>query len=285
MKYTSIKSVLYSLSTLIDEEHWNENYFLEWAVRGARKLNLVHSYMDKVCELEISEHSTTLPADCHRITMIAVYNNTSAFKSNTALLNDLLNLLPTNSAYKYMTVTSLPERLVGITNSYSYVPMYKSTSPFVKSNNCTQVLPDANCRYEYVENPDGTLYTSIVSGHAVLAYKSYANHAGECLIPDHEDVKEAIESYVLARYFESRTLSMGDNTKYYMDMRSYYNEKFGRLAMKCKSLNLPDIGDLENIGNQTTRLKPQSHQFDKLFSSLGYKESMSSGGLSGYATY
>ena len=278
MKYTSIKSVLHGLSTLVDEENWNENYFLEWAVRGARKLNLIHTYMDKVCEVTVSQHSGTLPADCQYITMAVVYNSISSQENNEAIVANMLNLIDTNAAYPWMTETTLTERVLGYMNSSQFVPLKRSTSPFMPSNNCTEVLPDCGCTYEYIENPDGTIYTSFVSGIVVLAYKGFAANAEECLIPDNEDVKEAIEAFVLSKYFEGRSMS-GDRVM--LDLKREYQEKFSRLATKAKSLNLPDIESMEAIGNMRNRLKPQSHQYDKLFSTLGNKESIN---FSGHGT-
>lgn len=271
MKYTSIKSVLYGLSTLIGEENWNENYFMEWAVKGARKLNLVHTYSDKVCTMDVTEHSCTLPSDCHNIIMMAVYNAPTEEISNDRLLSDLLNYLPTNAAYKHMEGTSVQDRIIGVLSTSQFVPLKRSTSPFLLANTCTEVLASNTCSYEYIDNVDGTLYTSFKSGTVVLAYKSYASQNGECLIPDNEDVKEAIESYVLMRHFEGKSLS-GDRT--FLELRRMYTEKFQVLYMKCKSLNLPTLDQLENMSNMQNRLKPQSHQYDKFFTTLGNKESL-----------
>lgn len=272
MKYTSIKSVLFSLSTLIDEKDWNETYFLEWAVKGSRKLNLIKSFVDKVCVLDIVNNGAQLPADCQEVTMIVVQNNptTVTSDSNRDLVNDILNLIPTNPMYKYLENTTIADRLVGLTSTYAFVPMRRSTSPFLQANNKTGVFADENIGgYEYTYNPDGSLYTSIESGTAVVAYKGYPTCDDEFLIPDHEDVKDAIESFVLLRFYESKAIS-GDQMA--ERQRAYYQDKFYRMSMKAKSLNMPTLDDLENISNMQGHLKKQQHQYDKLFSSLGYKE-------------
>lgn len=271
MKYTPISSVLYSLSTLIDEKDWNDSYFLEWAIQGSRKLNLIKSFVDKVCILDIVEHVAKLPADCQEITMIVVRNVPTTVETNRDLVADILNFLPTNSSYKYLENSSIPDRLVGLTSTYQFVPMRKSTSPFLQANHVTNIMDeDHMCGYEYTYNPDGTLYSSIQTGQAILAYKGYPTSEGEWLVPDHQDAKEAIEAFVLYRFFESKAIIDPQAVQ----QRQYYQDKFYRLSMKVKSLNLPTLDELENIANMTTRLKKQQHQYDKLFTSLGYKEAV-----------
>lgn len=271
MKYIPINSVLYSLSTLVDEKDWNDSYFLEWAIKASRKLNLIKSFVNKVCILDIVEHVAQLPIDCHEITMIAVNTNTLTSDENQQLINNILNLVPSNSSYKYLTDTSLVDRIKDLSFINRFVPMKKSTSPFLQASNVTSVLDDSTmCSYEYDFNPDGTLYCSIKNGKAILAYKGYPTTNEEWLIPDNEDVKEAIESFVLYRFFESKAITDPQSER----QRDYYQNKFYRMSMKAKSLNLPTIDELENISNMNNRLKRPQHQYDKLFSSMGNKENI-----------
>ena len=271
MKYISIKSVLYGLSTLVDESMWNENYFLEWAIKGARKLNLVSNYTVKSCHLDIVEHLSTLPADCVSLTMVLIKTpGTSPTEEERADLADLLNLTDVNAAFKWMNGDGLVDKVVSGNTFLNrpYVPMKQTTNPFIKTMNCM----DANCVdcvFEYTINPNGTLYSSVREGEVIISYLGYATDNGDCLIEDNEDIKEAIEAYVLHRYFEQKAIS-GDQVA--MNQRDYYRNRFQVLSGKAKNSNLPTVGQLENIANYQNRLKPQSHQFDNLFANFGYKE-------------
>lgn len=69
-KYTSIKSVVYDLSQLIDERYWNEIRVLEWATKAYRSMGISSKYVTKLCKVVVEDHKGTLPKDFARQTIV-----------------------------------------------------------------------------------------------------------------------------------------------------------------------------------------------------------------------
>lgn len=76
-KLISIQSVLFDLSTLMDEKQWNSAHFLEWATKGAKSLKIENKYVEKVELLTIEDHMTTAPVDLAYIVAAGIKDNCS----------------------------------------------------------------------------------------------------------------------------------------------------------------------------------------------------------------
>lgn len=272
MKYISIKSVLHDLSSLIPEDMWNDNYLYEWAIKGVRKLNLSPMLVDKVCLATLAEHKATLPEDMHSISQIGFRLNTTSNEDITEYLQEIMGLTEDDPSTSHMAnplglVEQVSQYLSGSTN---WLPMYESSSPMAKGITITDDLYyNPEYRYEYVVNPDNTITSTLKEGVLLIGYKAHPCDKGEYLIPDDEDVKDAITHFCLYRFYAARAIVHEEGAR---QERDYYLQRFDTLAKKAKSVNLPTLSQLESMSNQVNRLKRNTSHFDHFFSNLGYKE-------------
>lgn len=71
VKYTSIQTVLYDLSTVLPEEEVNENYVLDWAYKAVGKTGAHKILEENVVFVQVDEHTATLPNDVCYLQQIA----------------------------------------------------------------------------------------------------------------------------------------------------------------------------------------------------------------------
>jgi len=88
--YTSIKSVLYDLSTLLPEEYWNETVLTEWAIKALRKIN-VHQKLEETSSfIYVENHKARLPKELKYLTQIAYKESFTEEELNR--LQDIMGL-------------------------------------------------------------------------------------------------------------------------------------------------------------------------------------------------
>ena len=122
-----------------------------------------------------------------------------------------------------------------------------------------------------------TLTTDIRKGILAVSYKCFPkDDKEEYLMPDDEDLKEALLYYCLYRIALSK-LSGGtidkDMLRFYQSERNQNLKMFETLKTKyVGKSNTPDTGKIENIKRMTNRLVPRSNAFRSFFSKLNNEE-------------
>lgn len=126
------------------------------------------------------------------------------------------------------------------------------------------------CPQEYTIS-NGILTSSLRTGTLLVSYFGYpVDESGDHLIPDDETLKEAIFHYVLYRYWLQKDLMKETGA----DKRMMFHlQMWSTLSRKAQSLNLPNLGQMENIRANRSRLIPNSSAFDTFFGSLGANQS------------
>lgn len=268
-QYIPIDSVLYNISLDIDPPYYNEHKFKEWAIRGYRKLNAKDKYTEKVTLVQVSEHKAQLPSDVKYINQIA-YKETLNSTEDQAIL-DLLGIGDTEA--QFINTENWLNRLNRVT---SWKPLKKSTNSFIYtvtlSNN---IFPNLDytecCDHEYTVDQGLCLTTTLRNGYIWVSYLAYATD-DKCriLIPDDEDLKDAIAHYCMYRFWNSKVIS-GD--KLAINERDWNLSQYQTLLAKASGkLNSPDIDTLENIRKITTRIVPRSEHYNGFFSKLNQTE-------------
>jgi len=190
-KYISIKSVLYGISLLIDERYWNENKVLEWINKAYRKLNLPASFVTKNVELTVTTHKATLPSDFKYLIQVMDTTTVTSAEADT-FLSETTDL-PEDSTWTLASTNSM----------YGYKPMRLTSNPYHASI-CldTTISYCTDCVHEFSVSPSLVLTTTLDEGTILVSYLAYAtDDNGYILIPDNEDVKEALQHYVFYLYW------------------------------------------------------------------------------------
>lgn len=223
--YISIKSVLFDLSTLLEDRYYNQAKMLEWAVKGYQSLKLEDKFIKKVFHSKVDNHKVQLPIDLKFILMVALKDK---------------------------------DRVRALVPASTQLTMEKCLLP----NTCH------NCKTDYTVDHNLVLTLSSNEGDVYVEYLAYPTEDGEFLIPDHEDVKEAIVNYILWKYWLSKSLmkEQGADNK-----TEYFRNLYVMYSNKALSLSMPDVGQMENIKRQFNSLVPKD-DFSNLFVTLNNQE-------------
>lgn len=260
--YISIKSVLYDLSLTISDRYWNETYAMEWANKAARLLRSESTLISKVAYLPVQTHKSELPSDLKYL--VQVVYRTNMCGHSVCNLAEILQL-PEGS--------ELIDK-IDIETAFPWQPMRLTTNPF-HSLICgnKHLMMCSTCAHEFSVAPDLTLTTTLLSGNLMVSYLGYPTDEEGCLlIPDNEEVKEAILHYVLYRYWMSKYTMKEDGAEGRM---AHHLRMWNTLSTKASgNLNLPDVNQLENLKNQFNTLVPRENRFQQLFSTLSARENV-----------
>ena len=122
------------------------------------------------------------------------------------------------------------------------------------------------CPHEYSVSSNGILTSSLRTGTLLVSYFGYPiDSNGDHLIPDDENLKEALFHYVLYRYWLQKDMMKETGADKRMQFQLHM---WSALSNKALSLNLPNLGQMENIRANRSRLVPNAHAFDSFFGTL-----------------
>lgn len=283
ISYTSIKSVLYDLSTVVPEAYWNETNMLEWAYKALHKLNMHTKYHQAVAILQVESHKAQLPKDLKYLTQVVYKENFT--QSDVEYFQELMGITDDswNATSLHMdNTTGLPTKAVNALLGYArtyWKPLRLSTNPFVKTiHSDVSLFTDGTwdylcpeCAHEYTVDPDLCLTTTLRDGWLLVSYLRLPTCVdGSIMIPDDEDVKEAIFHYVLYRHFLSRSFLREEGAD---AQRDWNLLRFETLKTKASGkAHQPSIDQLENMKSQTEHLVPRGNRYEGMFSKLNQRE-------------
>ena len=250
--YTSVKSVLYDLSLTIDERYWNEIKMTEWLVHGLRQMNFEAQLTNKVAQLEVETHKATLPTDLKYIIQVVEYTrNNSTTWENIVEAQDLPensdlfdNYRPSYNAWRPMRMTS---------NPYHYTLCLDGSIP---------ACPE--CGNEYSISPNMVMTTTLRTGNITVAYMGYVTaEDGTIMIPNDEQLKEALLHYVLYRYWMSKYQMKEEGSEQRM---RFHLGQWQVLNVKATgNLNSPDVSQMESIMERWNSLVPRDNAFKQMY--------------------
>lgn len=267
-KYVSIKSVLYDLSLTLDSTMWNQKTMTEWILKGLRKTASDSILKDTIYYAIVENHKVKLPTDLKYINQIVYYAGSNTTKESLVdILKEQLRreVLPTNLILTLQANTK-------------WSPLKLNNSPFANMLFCDPISECLNCEHEYTVDESMILTTDIKKGIIVISYKAYPkDDSDEYLMPDDEDLKEALMYYCMYRYYLSKLSGVAMNDKsllnFYIQERQMCLKMFETLKAKyVGNSNQPTIDQIENIRKMRDRLVPRTDGYNKLFTNLNNDE-------------
>lgn len=265
--YISIDSILFDLSNSLDEKYWEENKMREWATKGFLKMHNAKKYINKVVCLPIVEHKSKLPSDTKIINQIL-------YKEDITTTEELLT--------EVQSLTGIPDPDTNaLSNSTTPTKIIESAYPYFKNQWKTMKTSNANfvgkenedyptgllCA-EYGVDVNKCLTTNLRSGYMLISYKGLpTDDSGTYLIPNQEDLKDALYHFCLYRLWDSRANIKEEGAG---PLRDHNLRMYQTLKAKASAfLNQPDEGEMENIKNERNRLSPSSYKRSQGWSTLG----------------
>jgi hypothetical protein len=263
-KYVSIKSVLLNFSLDIDDRSYNENTALNWAMAGYKKLRLEESLVPEVEVLEVKDHKAALPSNFKYLIQVVRWLGET---SSSSLCNNLeAQDLPPTSSFKLFEAKR---------SQINWRVMRTTSNPFHQSVCLAQPLTYCtDCEPEFFIDETLTITTTFKDGVIMVAYLAYPkDEEGYLLIPDDEDLKDALNYYIQYRYWNKKNMMMGGDRNAER-LRDHALQMWQTLSMKSKNLNLPDINQIENLKNMFNGLVPRSNRFQQMFMTLANRENV-----------
>lgn len=274
IKYTTIENVLYDLTTAVDEMSWDDNAMRYWAIKAAKKMAPEAMYPTYVKQTTLSSHKSIMPSDFVYLNGIMLKTYDQASDSLLSRQVGYRNSTDSIDGLDYQGNDLLPYAAwIAAQKSNAWIPLKATSSIYMDSILCTDdyyLCPE--CQYEFNVSSTGVITSTAKEGDLLISYKGFPRDTdGKLLIPDDEDFKEAVFSFVLYRYFLKK-VNGGKNE--FRQQRDYYKREFHRASMKAKNLNSPDLPMMEKIKNEASRLVRPSYKYDHGFANLGYKENI-----------
>jgi len=265
-KYVSIKSVLLNFTLDVDDRTFNENTALNWATSGYKKLRLEESLVPEVVQLQVVDHKAQLPSNFKYLVQVLEWTG-----SNQLCVEDQRAIEVTDhpGGDDFFTLYDTQK------NYINWRVLRTTSNPFHKSVCLAESLTYCtDCKPEFFLDETLSITTTFREGIIMVAYMAYPkDEEGYLLIPDDEDLKDALNYYLQYRYWNKKVLMLGGDQAAERQ-RAFSLSMWQTMSMKAKNLNMPDINQIENIKNMFNRLVPRTNKFQQMFMTLGNRENL-----------
>lgn len=266
--YLPLSAALATIYPFVDMDTIQQDEIEEWASIYMGKLQVRQTYQESVVVLRVQNHKACLPRGTKYIEQMFYKEDPSA---DDVTLIKLQHQSPDSDTIqtKFLDFASV--------NSYyanNWSPIRASASIFNQAVHCQNSINlYLKCEAEYSVSKNFIVTTSFEDGYLAVGYLSYPiNSEGEFLIPDDEEVLEAIKYGVLSQIWEKRTNFGVENA---LQMWDRYLELYQIKAAKVVGkLLLPGIDELQNLQDQTTRIGQHRMQYQSAFGNLNTAENI-----------
>lgn len=256
-KWISIESVVPLILDVMDENIVDEGMILEYSYRAMKMLQIHSTLIPRVKFLEITNYKVCLPKDLEKIEMVILREGADT----ETCIKDLSEFV-TSKGYKPGLYSSkiISEYL----NRRNWKPMLPATNKFSQSYFCNiEYDLSTTCSEDYRILPGGILQSSLKEGIIAISYLSNPMHEGDFLIPDNEELQDAIKAYVLKTIWEARTLSKEEGA---YNMFQHYSLDWALKKANVKGkFKMPTLEEMSQIEYERTKFLPRNQQIREFF--------------------
>ena len=260
-KWIDLKSVIPLVMDVIDDNIVDESLILELSYQAMKMLQVNDVFVPKVKFLEVKNYKACLPKDLEKLEMV-LHKQLVDYKACTKDVEDYY------IDYNNKPALLNPENMVSHLLTSNWKVMLRPTNKFSSTYFCGKEYNfNYTCTQEYNVVPGDIIVTSFKEGIIAIAYKSNAVLDGEFLIPDDEEYKAAIKSYVLKTIWESRynIKEEGADNRF-----QFYSLDWALKKANVKGkYKMPSLEEMEQIKWERLRLVPNVEQINTFYQKLG----------------
>jgi len=247
-----------------------EGQIIEWAAKATRNIAVTQTLDFQVAFLAVSNHKAKLPCGFKVVDFVAYKETLEPVDIEQIRLYTSTEEDSTIS-HKYMDFTQS-----AYFQRWQMLRMAE-TNAFMMSIHCKNPINlYTKCEHEYQVDKYGFIHTSFKDGFLALSYWSYPQKDGDFLIPNDEDVKEAIKDFCFLRIWEKKLNLHEENAKY---MYNLYRKNYVISSKRAEGkFNMPNGKDgYENLKQQLLRIGSLTNQYYSAFGNLNSGETISFG--------
>lgn len=271
----------------------------EWIAEGLEKIGSVRSYEHKVTVLPIVDHQVSLPCDLHQLDQVAY-----SFKCDGRWLSMRKATSAFGVTHDIKCKCGKPNMLIPDTamfpivkNMYNLVKDEDALAILNKEDNLRETLSvllnqwtdDSvnghhfghkgrghldgtmySCDLQYTTKP-GYIMTNAPKGFVKISYYAIPTDDDSMpLIPNNENVKEALTWYIILKLLYPKKLRGVIKENDYTEMKNNWHY-YKRLAYG-DSLMPSNADEMESIKNTWLKLYPEQNDHDLFFSTTGEEQ-------------
>ncbi|MBV1928397.1 MAG: hypothetical protein KUG81_02680 [Gammaproteobacteria bacterium] len=263
--FISLKKILWRVFNHPTTEELNFEDAAEYAIEAIKLIGAPLSFVDKVTvpPLEIVNYKAALPPCILNIRGVKLLGETRSLDVALRRATDIYHAaIPCNDSGFDAD---------GLATDLPTTPYDDSNQGVNADLTATGERDNRDQYHEFTYTAQGgVIQTSFKTGSVEVSYKSIAtDEEGYPLIPDTQEVKLALEYYILFRFFEPIWLlgKMSDKAFQYIDQK-----KCWYLASANTAMQLAGGDHLESVMNSINRLIINDQAFSNFYKGSGEKE-------------
>lgn len=259
-KWIELKAVIPSVLEVIDDNIVDEGMIYEIAYRAMKMLQVHSTKIPKVKFVYINNYKACLPRDVDQVEMVI-------YKEKLDVKCHVENLTEHFSSYGHKPGLLQPDNIVNFLISQNWGVMFNAHNKFSSTYFCGKEYNfNYTCQQDYNIVPGNIIITSMKEGLVAISYLSDAMLDDEVMIPDDEELIEAIKSYILKTIWESRynIKEEGADGRF-----QFYALEWALKKAKVKGkYKMPTLEEMEQIKWERLRLLPKVEHISTFFQSV-----------------
>ena len=259
-KFISINSIVPDILDTTDESLFSIADAIEFASKAMAQLDIYETYEEAVSIVRVDNYQASLPYGLLQVNQI-LYKRDFKFTEKDECECKAANKVYKDFSAKYFIHCDYV--------SQNWAPLRASTNAFLVSVLCPN-SPNliTSCQYEYTILPSGKIVTSFKEGWIIIAYlRAPMDEDGHFLIPDDEELIQALRTYIMYRLWEKRWNMKEDGSR---ERFEYYRNQWGMYkGMIRGKFKLPSADQWQNIIEYSNTLMPKRNRYYKYFGTLG----------------